>query len=360
MSELLVVQRSKELLAIACAGIMLTGCTSVEADKPAPKTANTVQTPASPYLERCFDEPLAPRTLEEPDPDAYATDEAYRKANEQYDDRNDALTVSPKITLRYTADGKLRQAESITPQNEQKLIDANVMITRPYAPDPNKYIKGSATVMKGKQGEQLLLTNAHVAGETIADITVEDSKGNTTGIIDGCLIYEGGGEKMQLKAEPGSNNADYDLAILRPASPLDATSLQLAPKTPARGTWVHMVNSQGQHSPDDPASYQAVVATRLPSRSRNTVVTGIAPNGSKDKFDYTGGAGASGGIIGTVQAEIAGIGMASDGGNTELLLKSSYGMAVDKSAPTEKLAPTGIVFVDAETIRHALDQSTRY
>ena len=66
MLEHLVVQRSKEMMAMACAVVLLASCTSEGSPMSTPETAPSTIAPAplSPYIETCLDQPMPVETID--------------------------------------------------------------------------------------------------------------------------------------------------------------------------------------------------------------------------------------------------------------------------------------------------------
>lgn len=222
--------------------------------------------------------------------DAYntASDRAYKEFEEALDAYDQAIDPAD-ITV--AVDNGVAEGDSVYVRDDvlQSTMDPTVYIaTTGYT--------GSGVVVLNDDGEQVVVTAAHLAGEAYtSSISIETFDGQTQQVKSGCYIYEGtvlGGNNSTDRQDRMRNPADeqvvsYDVAVLVPEQPLDVTPAVLSDASVKPGDWLNFVNYQGPFVPPTevfyggnvvpgPAAYTGLVTPQTPGKTTIDVVAGLS------------------------------------------------------------------------------------
>jgi hypothetical protein len=268
-------------------------------------------THGTPSIEPCFDKPVPTETTPTlPNPPTninlpnYNAQETKWEAQEyRWSRANDPSTIdlNPMPGIKGYIDG-----DPISPgsnNNESTLVNADVEVSTNLG-------EGSGAVIKGPDGQDLIITAYHVvAGET-GPITITDSNEDTTTVESGCYEYQYDGKPASVKgmlATDTQSEGTVDYAILVPKHHIGSATLKLATTIPTRDTWLQFINVQsliagGEANIGDPATpseYDGLVIDDADGSEGLVALTGIEP-GSDGKGEWdedTLTPGGSGGMV---------------------------------------------------------------
>jgi hypothetical protein len=212
-----------------------------------------------------------------------------------------------------------------------KALDKNTLVGDPFGPPDytqnavsaatvkviNGQSYGSGFEARGRNGNKVIVTAAHVIEDATGPIHVVDDQGKSTEVTSGCYVYQYHGKRMPLK--PNASDTEPtgidDIAILNTKQQLDGKPLSVSSKPPARGKWVSFTNNQqtlidGSVSDGDPTSpteFSGMVLTNPANYMGFMALTGIQPWLGKDLTStYSLMPGGSGGEV-TVGKTVVGI-----------------------------------------------------
>jgi Trypsin-like peptidase domain len=254
--------------------------------------------------------------------------------------------------LRYISDPTTKALTANPGYDAASLTHVRGAVIRISGPE-----EGSAFIVNDPDGEQVIVTAAHVVAEhDPASVELTDFFGNRTTAYAGRYILEARGRLLTAAELDGP--ADIDLAVLRPEKPLGRTALRVGALA-ARGTWLDMVNYQHDAAFDAPHQYKGVVLTQRPGQS-NYLATGMEPERVSEPLANTVVLrGASGGVAFNAQkGEVAGVSFF--GSNLLLqpedlaLLNISFDRPMRGDDEESRLTPLLAHIVDPAYIRQAI------
>jgi hypothetical protein len=283
-----------------------------------------------PQVPRCDGGPMPehvnpepePKEPPQPTPDTYSNPQKwrkYQKAERAYYKADDNYLFEggyPRLEVPVNNAGFIDNDPEYSPGSG--LIDDK--ISKGVVQISNGDYHGSGFVTLDKNGDQVIVTAAHVLGTTLLsslDITANNE--DSTHPVSGCYVYDSKGNHLKLTNSDGKKGGppDYDLAVLRPEEDLPVQPLTFSPTQAKRSKWVRFVNYQGAYPTIGfPSEYTGLVVAPDKSETGLTALTGLVEltppitNGEFEDSHLTGGA--SGGPVTDRQGRVIGISTAGD------------------------------------------------
>jgi hypothetical protein len=187
---------------------------------------------------------------------------------------------------------------------------------------------GTGFIVRGKNGQKVIVTAAHVIAGAQGPIKIVNYEGGTADIAGGCYIYQDGTKAIPLR--PSSNDTEPinmdDMAILTTSTPIQGPALAVSSIAPPRGTWINFTNDQetliGQEPIDgqatNPTSYEGLVLTNPANSLGFVALTGVQSFLGKSLItSYSLMPGASGGEA-TVGTTVVGMSITSEENNSDM------------------------------------------